>query len=208
MGKRVYLVTRDLHFYAGLFLSPFVLVFAVSVFYLVHVWLPERAAASPARVVADLPVTDEVERLTGREQVNALHPVLERMGVNGEVGFVRRIVKEHRLVLVVSVPGRETTVDLDVAARTGKVSERRTGIADAMVFLHKMPGPHNVNIRANSPYMRVWRTLADVSAYGLLFLTLSGLYLWAMLRAERSIGIVLLSLGGVSFFGLIYAISH
>ena len=34
--RRFYLVTRDLHLYVGLFLSPFVLVFAVSVFYLVH----------------------------------------------------------------------------------------------------------------------------------------------------------------------------
>ena len=31
MGKRFYLVTRDLHLYLGLFISPFVLVFAISV---------------------------------------------------------------------------------------------------------------------------------------------------------------------------------
>jgi hypothetical protein len=71
-----------------------------------------------------------------------------------------------------------------------------------------MPGPHNANIRMNSLYMRVWRVLADVTGYGLLFLALSGVYLWAVLRAERSIGMALLSLGAVSFFGLIYAISH
>jgi hypothetical protein len=34
--RRLYLITRDLHLYFGLFLSPFILVFSVSVFYLVH----------------------------------------------------------------------------------------------------------------------------------------------------------------------------
>ena len=36
MNKRFYLITRDLHLYFGLFVSPFVLVFAFSVFFLVH----------------------------------------------------------------------------------------------------------------------------------------------------------------------------
>ena len=36
MQKRFYLFTRDLHLYSGLFISPFVLLFAISVFVLVH----------------------------------------------------------------------------------------------------------------------------------------------------------------------------
>jgi hypothetical protein len=39
------------------------------------------------------------------------------------------------------------------------------------------------------------------------FLTLSGVYLWIALRAERRIGLTLLSLGALSFFGLIYAVT-
>jgi uncharacterized iron-regulated membrane protein len=34
MSRRFYRVTRDLHLYFGLFISPFILVFAVSVFYM------------------------------------------------------------------------------------------------------------------------------------------------------------------------------
>jgi hypothetical protein len=208
MGKYLYGLMRDLHVYVGLFLSPFVLVFAVSVFYLVHSWRAEPAAASPGRIIADLPVTEDVQRLTGREQVTALRPMLDRMAVKGEVGFIRRIPKEHRLIIAVSVPGRETTVDLNLRTRTAVISERRTGISDAVVYLHKMPGPHNVNIRINSHYMRAWKVVADISSYGLLFLTISGVYLWSALRAERRTGIALLSLGAASFLGLIYAISY
>lgn len=207
MRKRFYVVTRDLHLYAGLFLSPFVLVFAVSVFYLVHGSTGRLPQEPSKRVVTDLPVSTELEGLTGREQVAALRPVLSGLGVEGEVSFIRKIAKEHRLIVPVLIPGRETTVDLNLERRAAAVSVRYTGVADALVHLHKMPGPHNVNVRGNSAYMQVWRWLADVASYGLLFLTLSGIYLWIALRAERRVGLALLSLGGLSFFGLIYAVT-
>lgn len=208
MGKRFYVVTRDLHLYIGLFLSPFVLIFAVSVFFLVHPKRSPQENRPPDRIASDLPVSVEIERLSGREQVAALRPVLEVMDVHGEVDFIRRIPKENRLVFPVRVPGHETVVDLNLVQRTAAISERATGLTDAVVHLHKMPGPHNVNVRGNSAYVRVWRWLADVTTYGLLFLTLSGLYLWAVLRAERRVGLALLCAGGISFFGLVYAISR
>lgn len=207
MRKRFYVVTRDLHLYAGLFLSPFVLVFAVSVFYLVHPSTGRLTGEPSKRVVTDLAVSTELERLTGPEQVAALRPVLSGLGVTGEVNFIRKIAKEHRLIVPVLVPGRETTVDFNLEGRTAAVSVRETGLPDALVHLHKMPGPHNVNMRGNSAYMQVWRWLADVASYGLLFLTLSGIYLWIALRAERRVGLTLLSLGALSFFGLIYAVT-
>jgi hypothetical protein len=207
MRRRFYFVTRDLHLYVGLFLCPFVLVFAVSVFYLVHASTGRLPVEVPKRVVSDLAVSTELERLKGWEQVAALRPVLSGLGVEGEVNFIRKIAKEHRLIVPVVVPGRETTVDLNLESRTAAVSERMTGLADALVHLHKMPGPHNVNIRGNSAYMRAWRWLADAASYGLLFLTLSGIYLWIALRAERRIGLTLLSLGAFSFFGLICAVT-
>ena len=207
MARRFYVVTRDLHLYVGLFLSPFVLLFAGSVFYLAHAPNIRLAGEPSKRVVTDLVVSADLELLTGREQAAALRPVLSRLGVEGEVNFVRKIAKEHRLIVPVLLPGRETIVDLNLESRLAAVSVRDTGFADALVHLHKMPGPHNVNMRGNSTYIRVWRWLADVASYGLLFLTLSGIYLWVSLRAERRIGLILLSLGALSFFGLIYAVT-
>jgi hypothetical protein len=151
MRKRFYVVTRDLHLYVGLFLSPFVLVFAVSVLYLVHASTGRLPEEPSKRVVADVAVSTELERLTGQEQVAALRPVLSGLGVTGEVNFIRKIAKEHRLIVPVLVPGRETTVELNLESRTAAVSVRETGLADALVHLHKMPGPHNVNMRETRP---------------------------------------------------------
>lgn len=203
-----YVVTRDLHLYIGLFLSPFVLLFAVSVIFLAHGWLPGGAPRVTPRLVGNLSFPPELEQLKGREQVSAVRKVLDGLGVRGEIGFIRRIARERRLVMQVSIPGRETTADLNLAAGTATISERDTGVAEATVFLHKLPGPHNVQIRVNTLYMEVWRWLADATVYLILFLSASGVYLWTVLRAERRVGLSLITAGALSFCGLVYAIAR
>ena len=207
MMKRLYVLTRGLHLYLGLFISPFILLFALSVPLLVH---PGMMPISPrwetSRVVTNLPLPATLEDLKGREQLDAVRKVLDQLGVHGEIGFIRRIAKEHRLVLPVTLPGHETTVDLNLATGSATVSEHTTGAADAIVYLHKMPGPHNVNLRGNSLYIGIWRWLADATVYLLLFLTLSGVYLWTVLKAERRVGLALIAAGALSFGGLVYAV--
>jgi len=209
MRGRFYPLIRDLHLYLGLFISPFVLVFAVSVFFLVHSWRPGIASATSAtRVVSDLPLPGDWQKLSGRPLINALKPTLERAGVRGEVGFVQHRVKEEKLIIPVMIPGRETTVSLKIASGEATIVTRETGLADALVTLHKSPGQHGPNIRMNWFYMKVWRWMADATVYLILFISVSGIYLWYVLRAERSVGYILLFAGALSFFGMAYALSH
>ncbi|MEK7753135.1 MAG: hypothetical protein AAB654_14520, partial [Acidobacteriota bacterium] len=207
MGKRFYTVTRALHLYAGLFLAPFVLVFAVSVFFLVHSWIPGAVSEpGPARTVTGLFLPRGIENLDGRERVDAVRAVLDRLGVAGEVGFIRHIRAERRLVIPVTVPGRETTLDIHLETRTAVISTRTTGIWDALVALHKAPGPHLVAIRMNWFPMRVWKWLADTTVWLIFFLSVSGIYVWAVLPAERRVGLILIGAGAASFFGAVYAL--
>jgi len=206
--KQFYAFTRDLHLYFGLFISPLVLVFAFSVFFLAHAWLPGASRIAVSRTAGDLSIPAGVELLSGREQVNALRGVLDRLGVQGEVNFIRRISNERRLVIPVIVPGREVTVDLNLETRSAIVTSRGENMWSAMIYLHKMPGQHLANLRGNWVYLRLWRWLADATVYLVLFLSVSGIYLWAVLRAERRIGLALLAAGAFSFFGLIYAIAR
>jgi hypothetical protein len=78
---------------------------------------------------------------------------------------------------------------------------------EAFVYLHKMPGLHNADVRGNSWLIRAWRILADATAYLLLFITVSGIYLWVALRAERRVGVILLLAGAITFWGLVYAVA-
>ena len=55
---------------------------------------------------------------------------------------------------------------------------------------------------------KAWRWFADATVYLILFISVSGIYLWYMLRAERRVGLILLFAGTLTFFGIAYAISH
>jgi hypothetical protein len=205
MSKPFYSVTRDLHLYFGLFISPFVLVFALSVFFLNHAKLPAVAPSSPD-VVQNLQIPEGLEQRQGREAVDLARQLLPQVGVSGEIGFLRILRRERHLVFPVSRPGLEAMVDVDLNTRSASVSRRRTGWLESLGYLHKMPGPHNVNVRGNWIWTRVWGWLADATIYLTLFISVSGLYLWYVIKAERRVGLTLLAAGAVTFCGLIYAV--
>ena len=209
MKGRFYRLTRDLHLYVGLFISPFMLVFCITVFFFVHSWLPKFAPdIVKTRVVSAVSLPENLVKLSGRPLIDALKPTLKTLNVPGEIGFVRHMVKEEKLIIPVSIPGRTTTVSIHVGSHEATIATRETGLADALVTLHKSPGPHGPDIRMNWFYMRVWRWFADATVYLTLFLTVSGIYLWYVLRAERRVGFILFFAGTVSFFALTYALSH
>ena len=204
--RSLYLLTRDLHLYAGLFISPFILVFALSVFCLAHGWLP-AAGQAPPRSVSGLKIPAEIARIKGKEQLAELRPLLDQMNVHGEINFVRYIGAENRLVVPVAVPGRDTEVNLHLATGTAEITERANSFWNSVVYLHKMPGPHNVALRGNWIFIRIWRWFADGTAYATLFITASGIYLWTAIKAERRTGIALLTAGGLTFAGLVITLA-
>ncbi len=155
-----------------------------------------------------MPLPEDWQTLSGRPLIEALKPALEKAGVHGEVGFIQHRVKEEKLIIPVTIPGRETTVSIRIATREATIVTRETGLADALVTLHKSPGQHGPTIRMNWFYMKAWRWMADATVYLILFISVSGIYLWYVLRAERSVGLILLFAGALSFFGMAYALSH
>ena len=118
------------------------------------------------------------------------------------------MVKEEKLIIPVTIPGRETTVSLSLTSREATVVTREMGLADALVTLHKSPGQHGPDIRMNWFYMRAWRWMADATVCLILFISVSGIYLWYVLRNERKVGYLLLLAGTVSFFGIAYVVGR
>lgn len=209
MRRRFHGLMLDLHLYLGLLSTPFVLLFAVSVFFLVHTWLPHLGERKPTdRTVQALPLPANLRSLSGRPLIDALKPVLKAAGVEGEIGFIRHQVQEQELVVPVIVPGRETTVTIRLQSGDAHIETREIGLAAAMATLHRSPGEHAPAIRMNWFYIQAWRWMADSTAYLLLFITVSGVYLWYVLKSERRAGLVLLVAGAFSLFGLAYALSH
>jgi hypothetical protein len=206
MAKAFYGWTRDLHLYIGLFLSPFLLVFAVSVFFLNHARAPVPGPPPATAQVRSIRVPAGIEAAQGPERVQLAGEVLSQLGISGEINFIRTVQKENRLVIAVVKPGVEGVVDLRVKEGTATVSQRRTTFWESLSYLHRMPGPHNAAIRGNWFWTRAWQWLADATVYLSVFLSLSGIYLWAVLRAERKVGLILMLAGALTFAGIVYAV--
>ena len=198
---------RDLHLYFGLFASPFILLFAASVFFLNHGKLA-LGPPSPVQTIRSLAIPEGFDRLQGREAVTRATEILAQLPLTGEIGFLRYVSKDRHLIFPVSRPGLEATVDVNLDERSALVTQRRTGIWEAIAFLHKMPGPHNVAIRGNWLWIRVWKGFADATIYLTLFISITGVYLWYALKAERRVGLAFLAAGAAVFFGLIYAVIY
>ena len=201
----LYKWTRDLHLYLGLFISPFLVLFAASVFFLNHAKVaPDKWASVATAINLDVPAG--LESAQGKEAITRAQSILRQLGVSGEIGFTRYVRNTQHFVFPVSKPGLEANVDVNLNARTAVVSQRPTSAFEAFAYLHKMPGPHNAAIRGNWLPTHIWRWFADATIYLTMFLTVSGIYLWWALKVERRIGLVLLSAGMLTFFGLIYAV--
>lgn len=198
-----YLSIRKLHLYLGLFISPFVLLFAVSTIVLNHNWglLEEPDNSHTQRLVRQVSLPMESGNLEKAQDI------LRQLGIAGEIGFINHLPREGKLVFTVMKPGREISVDVNLQTGTANVDQQATNFWKRLVYLHKSPGPHNANIRGNWVYTRIWKILADSVVYLLIFLTAGGVYLWAVIRAERKPGLVCLGLGMACFTLLVFALS-
>ena len=125
-ARQLYRWTRDLHLYLGLFVSPFILLFAVSVFFLNHGKILSRSQTTSSETFHDVRVPEGIDRLQGLAAVTRAREILPQIGLTGEIGFLRVLAKEQHLVFPVSKPGVEATVDVDIAARSALVTRRAT----------------------------------------------------------------------------------
>lgn len=206
MARSLRIWTRELHLYIGLFLSPFLLLFAASVFFLNHARGPVSANHATLTETRSIRIPQGIESAQGPERVRLAAEVLSQLGISGEINFIRAVPKENRLVIPVVKPGVETVIDLRVREGMATVSARRTAFWESLSYLHRSPGPHNASIRGNWFWTRFWQLLADTTVYFVFFLSLSGIYLWAVLRAERAVGLVLMLAGVLTFAGIVYAV--
>lgn len=194
---------RDLHLYAGLFISPFILVFAVSTLMLNHTWKP-WTSAEVEKTTASVIIPADLKN--GIEGVPAAKKILQQLNVSGEIGFVRHQPQNQRLLIPVFKPGQRATIDVNLETRTATVERTRTDIWSALIYLHRTPGPHNAQAPRNWVFSRAWGWFADATVGLMLFVSASGVYLWALIKAERKVGLVLIGAGALSFVTLITAL--
>lgn len=188
--KSLYNWIRDLHLYGGLFAAPFLFVFALSTVILNHRAEPE----------ADVDTWTEQVRLDGGlEPRNQAKKLMRELGIAGDLRGVVNPPQEDRFTFFVARPRESFQVQVTPSAGTAEIRKRTLGVVGALIFMHTQPGRHRPRSMVEWTVGRIWNFLADTIVYLLLFLTVSGIYLWTALKAERRGGVLMIVLGGVSF---------
>lgn len=108
--------------------------------------------------------------------VKTARAIIEKLNIKGEVDFISK--NDSSFSFPVNKPGLKTYIKVNTKNDSISITSTSEGSLRAMTYLHSTPGPHNVKVRGNSSFMKVWSVLADVVVYLLLFLTANGIFLW------------------------------
>lgn len=195
LSTRLYLWTRQLHLYLGLFICPFIVIFAASTIFLNHSVRPTpQETTRSENIIVQIP-----EGLKPKER---LETVRQQLNLTGEV-LGRGVIRNNKMNFRIVRPGKVKIISVDVPNQTAQIVERSTGLLGTLIYLHFNPGPHKL---PNWIFNKVWGVISDSAVYITLFLSISGIYMWAVIKAERKMGLIMLGTGCFSFVAIIYAL--
>jgi len=192
---RTDVVVRSVHLYAGLFLAPWLLVYATSGLCLNHnKWLTERLKIAPAQweLVREVPFApDDTFPRTAPERAVA---ILDRVGLPGA----------HNLV------GNPNTSQMVIMRPSGAGAYRITWRRPSSLLVVERMQPfsfyrllHFLHFRQgyNQPYFAyvTWAAIVDVVTISMWVWVLSGLHIWLRRPRRRLVG-SLFALGGSLLF--------
>ncbi len=192
-SRLLYRWNRQLHLYLGIVASPLLLIFAITTILLNH-------GVTPSPLIQDATVSVVLEE--GLEGPALVESVLAQLDLTGEV-VGRGQVRNGKTTIRVAKPGNAKIINVDVESQEAVISDRVFGLMDTLRYLHLNPGPHK------SPswiFSRMWGWVADSTVYITLFLTVTGIYLWSVLRSEQKAGLIALGSGAFAFVTILYSL--
>lgn len=195
--KKYYSLLRALHLYSGLFISPLILIFSISVLVLNHTnyfdGLRPKQESVSQRTIPDFKVLNS-DMATAKS-------IIQQLQINGEIDWISKT--DSTFSFPVNKTSSTTRISLNLKTGLVDIHESNHGILKGTTYLHTMPGQHNASMRGNSFFMKVWRIATDVVVYIILFLSATGVILWYLLKPERSLGIYALANGIIMLVGLL-----
>ena len=199
--KKYYSWVRTLHLYLGLLISPFLLLYAVSILVFNHPGYFNNKAPSKNSTV----ITTSLDSIPVRHSdLLTAKAIIQILGIKGEIDFISK--NDSIISFPVRTPGVINQIRVNKLNHNALVTRNEVGPMRATTFLHAMPGPHNAAMRGNSGFIATWRYIADIIVYEVLFLTASGVFLCYLLPFERKPGIYSLAAGILMFIGLLLLI--
>jgi hypothetical protein len=186
--RRVAKYSRWLHIYISMFSCLVVLFFAATGITLNRPeWFAsaEKVTEASGTLAGDLvnPDYGEVDKLAVAEFLRAAHHL------GGAVSDFR--IDDVEIATTFKGPGYSADVFVDRATGKYQVTETRLGLVAVANDLHK-----------GRDSGASWKALIDASAIFLTFVSLSGLVLLYFVHKHRSVGFVLMGIGGLVTYGV------
>ena len=206
--KKYYQIIKDLHYYFGLFISPFILVFAISALVLNHDFVEwqDNWQEWYFSVNDNVDETYEVKiPISDKSDIDFAKDIIKQVNISGEIAGVFK--NSIQMYIPVTKPGLRVSIRADLIAGIVYIHREQTNIWKKLIWLHKMPGPHNANIRGNWIYTKIWKSLVDFSVVFLLVSSISGITLWYYFKSERTIGLMALLIGFLSIASLVIGLT-
>ncbi|VAW17583.1 hypothetical protein MNBD_BACTEROID01-712 [hydrothermal vent metagenome] len=206
--RKFYKIIKDIHLHTGLFASPFIIIFSVSALVLNHNFVDWQEDWQEWY----FSVNDTVDNTAGfntptpdKTDIDYAKGILKQINISGEIAGVFR--DSAQMYIPVTKPGYRISIKADLISGIAYIHSEQTNLWRKLAWLHKMPGPHNANIRGNWVYTKIWRSLVDFSVICLFFSGITGVILWYYLKNERIIGLVALLIGFLSIASLIIGLT-
>lgn len=190
---------RWLHLYTGLFLAPWMVVYAASAVFLNHrQWLVERLDITPPQWEVEREVEFDAGDGFPRDPAGQAKAILKHVNLDGA----------HRIA------GKPDALQLVILRICGSGHYRVTWRRGSSLIVVERQRPfslwrlvHFLHFRCGygQPYFahRVWAVLVDAVGVSMLLWAVSGVYLWARRPRKRLLGGVCVALGILVFAGLV-----
>lgn len=207
--KKYHQVFKEIHYHTGLFISPFILIFAISVIVLNHHFVDWQDDWQDWFFSVDELVDQTLEIQIPPADISGMDKAKDILGqvhVKGEIAGI--FGDSIQMYIPVTKPGHRISIKADLVSGIVYIHSSRTSFWKRLIWLHKMPGPHNASIRGNWKQTKIWGSVVDLFVICLLFSSITGIVLWYFFKHERVIGIIALFLGFISLALLIIGLKN
>ena len=195
--KKYYSTARVLHLYLGLFISPLILIFSISVLVINHTEYFNKLR--PKKELESLHTQLHDFQMLGTDLLTA-KAIIQQLNISGEIDWISKT--DSTISFPVNKPGLNKRISVNTRTGVVLISQQDMGTLNGMTYLHTMPGEHNAKLRGNSFFMQAWRIATDVVVYVVLFVSATGIFMWYFLRPEKKLGMFSLGMGALIFLVL------
>lgn len=188
-------INRRTHLYCGLFLMPWLLMYGVSSFIIIHHQWFDRAKEPPWELVFE---REYHHTVSDQQDLRALaQEILKENNLEG--AFWAQRPKADRLEIDRFGFWGSTRLTYFMKDQRLRVERQRVGANQAVVRMHFRGGYLQPTI-----WDKVWGLLVDLASLGILLWIGSGLYMWWRLARMKFWGAVAIGGGLCSFLLLIW----